>query len=147
MAESPRILYGLHESFVLFPYERGGRKIRLVLRRQKLAQLLRQPGLGLRAQMMGRPLVLGEILDCKIQQNVFVPVLCSGKQLNELKSDKVNWAYRHYRLMGFAGGRSLRFEAGTKMIYAAHTAYYAIELLLQLTTETRHEPNPRAGVP
>jgi hypothetical protein len=145
MVNPPRILYGLHESFVLFPYERGAKRARLVLRCAELDRLCAGGIIGKRPLRVGAPLVLGEILECKMAKNVFVPVVCDGYALNALKAQRVEWCLRSHRVVGFAD-RSIRFESGSSTVFAAHTAYYSLELLLQLTRGL-HEPNPRTGVP
>lgn len=146
MFMSPRILYGLHERFVLFPYERGSRRSKLVIRAKKLASLCLSGLVARDPIVVGAPLVLGEIADCRIARNQFVPVVVTGLALNALKTAGVDWQLRYHRVRSFAE-RSIRFESGSKMIYATHTPYFSLELLFELTREGLHEPNPRAGVP
>lgn len=153
MAITPRILYGLHERFVLFPYERGARKSKLVLRCTALRTFC-YDGLtggargvsGKEPIIIGAPLVLGELLDGEVSNNVFVPVICSGRELNALKNKGANWAIRNHRAQLFAE-RSVRFETGTKAVFGTYTAYYSFAVLLELTKECPDETNPRTGVP
>jgi hypothetical protein len=145
MVLTPRILYGLHERFVLFPYERGARRSKLVLRCNALRTFCESGVLG-EAVQIGAPLVLGELLDGDIAQNAFVPVVYTGRQLNALKTRGATWAIRNHRAQPFAE-RSVRFETGTKTTYGTYTAYFALRLLLELTKGCPHEANSHAGLP
>lgn len=146
MAQPLRIVYGLHEDFVLFPYERGGRKIRLVLRRRALANLLAHGQLGGLPTPIVAPLVVGEVLDFPaVEFTKFVPEVLDGHALNAVKKKRMRWTLRHYRAVRY-GENMLRFEAGSAPIYEAHTAIYSYELLLKLVKEAPHEANPSAGV-
>jgi hypothetical protein len=146
MVKTTRILYGLHECFVLFPYERGSRRSRLVLRASALHTFCLGGIVGKAPVTIGAPLVLGELLNGGISKNAFVPILCSGQELNALKSKGAEWGIRHHRAQPWAE-RSLRFETGTRTVFGAYTAYYSIPCLLDLTKEGPHEANPRTGIP
>jgi hypothetical protein len=147
MDQPLRFLYGLHERFVLFPYERGGRKIRLVLRQRALQGLLQHATFGRLPTPIASPLVVGELLGLTSPHAAtFVPFACDGEALNKLKKNKPHWTMRQYRAVAF-GDKQVRFEAGLSGIFAAHTAIYSYELLQQLVKDEQHESDTRAGVP
>lgn len=77
----------------------------------------------------------------------YVPVVFTGDMLQRaVQRYELTWALRNHRVAwGFDD--HLRFESGTKLIFATFTSYYAPELLLGLVQGNRHEPDPRTGVP
>ncbi len=145
MTLSPRILYGLDETFVLFRYERGARKSRLVVRCRELLRLCRRGVSGKDPIPAGTPLVLWEISSCPFEQSDFIPVVVNGHALNTLRAENIQWFLRYHRIRPMQN-RSIRFESGTKLVYATHTAYFAIELLMQLIHEGIHESNASTGI-
>jgi hypothetical protein len=132
MLLSPRLLYGLHERFLLFPYVYGSRHTRLVLRVSKLAGLLRAN--ISKAAMMGAPLVLGELHSVDVFRNQdLLPRVVTGQGIHSFYHlAGVQLYLRCYRVQALYRGRSLRFEVGTKLVYATHTQYFSLELLRHL---------------
>lgn len=144
--KEPRVVYGLHEKFVLFPYERGSRFARLVVRALDLHRLCKAGVRGRRPIPAGAPLILGELRESVMSQNMFVPVVIDGTKLNRMRSKAIEWQLRYYRVQPFAE-RSIRFEAGTKNVYATYTAYFSLELLEQVTREGLQGTEPAKRLP
>ncbi len=147
MLPIPRILYGLHEKFVLFPFERGSRFARLVIRCVDLHRFCQGGGAGRRTLAIGHPFVLGELREGKMSKATFVPKVMGGAELSLLGTRGSNeWLIRHYRIAVLAN-RSMRFEAGTKRVYATHTPFFSFELLEKLTREGLEKEGTRERVP
>jgi hypothetical protein len=130
---APRVLYGLNERFVLFPYALGGQYSKLVVR----ANALRALCMGdhpARLMRCGAPLVLGELYGSRqiFQVSEFIPVVMNGRQLHSLQVyGGAEWHLRWYRYRTLQR-RVLRFEAGSKLVYPAHTQYYDCGLLASI---------------
>lgn len=146
MVTKPRILYGLHEKFVLLPYERGARRSRLVLRARKLEEFCAQQFTARKPLVIGAPLVLGELLEGTIFGAATTPLVCLGYRLDRLKRRGADWSLRHHRAAPFTE-ECLRFETGTRMVYGTYTAYYSVDELVSFSKEECHEVYPRAGIP
>jgi hypothetical protein len=146
MVIPPRILYGLHEKFVLLSYERGARRSRLVLRAAELVKFCNQHFTARKPIMVGAPLVLGELLESSMLGTGAVPIVCLGHRLDRLKRYGADWSIRHHRAAPFTE-ECLRFETGTRMVYGTYTAYYSTDELIELSKEACHEIHPRTGVP
>lgn len=146
MVIEPRVLYGLHEYFVLFPYERGARRSKLIVRCTELAKICQRDFAVMTPFMVGAPLVLAELLESAVTNSTFVPVVYTGRQLHRMKQPGMSWSIRNHRIQPFTK-RSFRFETGTRMVFAQHTAFYSSDLLLHLANEGCHEVHSRAGLP
>ena len=142
----PRVLYGLHERFVMLAFARGSRRARLLLRAALVSELCQVIG-GPSAKpiVIGAPLVLGEI----IASSVLISrddVLVSGAQIHSMRRLGIlEWHLRSYRV-AFCGD-TLRFEAGSKTIYATHTSYYGREYLIRLCAQKNKTGSLLASVP
>ncbi len=147
----PRVLYGLFERFVVFPYIHGARHSKLIVRASKLRALCDRP--FEKNEDLSAPLVLGELYgDPTIfRVSTFVPQVMTGRQLHSFHVyGGAAWHLRWYRTRAMQD-RSIRFEAGSHCTFSAHTQYYARELLYDLTTlqggphaqETRAHPSGR----
>lgn len=149
MVRDTRVLYGLHERFVLFPYRQGAKRSRLVVRVRFLRQLCheRVDDLADLARCpVGAPFVLGELLNATVPGNNFVPVVLSGQEVHDLRAPTVTWARRCHRAVISPNG-SVAFESGTKHVFATKTAYYDFQALLDLMKEPTHEAKSRARLP
>lgn len=133
---APRVMYGLHEAFILFAFDLGARRSRLVLRASALAELCRT-GIGQvpGTQVLGFPLVLGELLRGGWMTGV-TPHVLTGQELNQQFRGS-EWALRHYRAYAFTPG-SMRFEAGPRVTYGTRTTFFNIENLMALANEGLH---------
>lgn len=149
MVRETRVLYGLHERFVLFPYRQGAKRSRLVVRARYLWTLCHERVddlTDLTRFPVGAPFVLGELLNAQVDGNNFVPVVLTGAAVHALRAPTVAWARRCHRAVISPNG-SVAFESGTKHVFATKTAYYDFRVLLELIEEPRHEKNPRARFP
>lgn len=149
MVRETRVLYGLHERFVLFPYRQGAKRSRLIVRARYLRLLCRERVddlTDLTRFPVGAPFVLGELLNIQVEGNSFVPVLMTGVEVHALRAPMVAWARRCHRAVISPNG-SVAFESGTKHVFATKTAYYDFRVLEELIDEPSHEVNPRARFP
>jgi hypothetical protein len=141
----PRVLYGLHERFVMLAFARGSRRARLLLRASLVSELCRVIAGGPKPIVMGAPLVLGEILTSSVLISR-EDILVSGAQIHSMRRLRIlEWHLRNYRV-AFCGD-TLRFEAGSKTIYATHTSYYGREYLIRLCAQKNKTGSPLASVP
>lgn len=146
MTQLPRILYGLDEAFALFRYERGARRARLVVRCRELYRFCAAGVAATQPILIGAPLILGEINACPFEMSNLVPIIVNGYALDRMKTQGVQWYLRYHRIQPL-GCRSIRFESGTKTVYATHTAYFSIEMLKQMIREGWNEPNASSSFP
>jgi hypothetical protein len=142
----PRLIYRLEERFVLFPFERGSKRGRLVLRARGLAAVARTWVAGNKPFVMSAPAVLGEITQARKLPTSEVPIIVEGAFLHELnRYGSVDWCFRHCRA-AFLVNVALRFEVGSRHVYATHTAYYERSFLLALAEGEVGAFNPRSNI-
>lgn len=142
MVLMPRFLYGLHELFLLVPYERGAKRARLVLRASRLKTFLEAhpTGFDYPPEACGAPLVLGEI--AHMPGTNTAAMLMTGRMLQTLRYPAENgyyqgltWHFRFHRASWTIGGAGVRFETGTRLVYGTVTAYFTPMKLLSLLEE------------
>lgn len=141
---APRALYGLAERFVLFPYSLGGKHSKLVVRATALHALCAGGQLA-RLMQCGAPLVLGELYGSRrmFQVSEYIPVVVKGRQLHHLQVyEGAQWHLRWYRYRTLQR-HLIRFEAGSKLVYPAHTQYYDCALLASIA---RHLGEAREAI-
>lgn len=129
---APRVLYGLDEVLVLFPYERGSRRSRLVMRCRALHRFCRHT-VQEKPVLLGAALIVGEVLSPRWGE-AFAPSFITGTLLKDFVAGGCTWALRHYRAAYFAGA-AVRFEAGSKTIFATVTGLYDLQTLQRYTLE------------
>jgi len=130
----PRVLYGLHELFVLLPYERGAKRARLALRASRLRTFLeaRPAGYDYPPEMIGAPLVLAEL--SSLPGTSTAAMLVNGYMLRQMYADcAIAWNIRHHRTVWTIGGAGVRFETGGRLVFGTVTKYFMpLEILSML---------------
>jgi hypothetical protein len=132
---APRVLYGLHERFLLFPYVYGAPHCRLVLRAELLGAMLRAP--LPKSPLLCAPLVLCELHSRSLFPMAgLIPTPTSGRGIHSFHFlGGATFYLRSYRARLLHQGLSIRFEAGTKTQFATHTQYYSLGLLRDLINQ------------